>query len=249
MSDNVGKLGHLPVYSKIRNCKYGSQCDCACPLSELFSCEYLNECIIRFVPLQDVYLHVRCTNKVCRDIAHIRLCETSQFILPLFNSPYSIDQSSTSEIGVFFTTKLNVGSIQFDDANLSTLAAAVDNGALPALKELYLFENKIGDAGMVALSEAIGKGALAALTVLSIGSNKIGDTGLAALSEAVSNGALLELQVLDLSWNQIGDAGLAAFSMAVGNGALPGCNYIAICNNPVGRQAQQSVENVLKSRR
>ena len=36
----------------------------------------------------------------------------------------------------------------------------LSKGALPALKKLYLHENKIADTGMIALADAVGRGAL-----------------------------------------------------------------------------------------
>ena len=47
------------------------------------------------------------------------------------------------------------------------------NGALPRLRELYLYENQIGDAGMEAFAAALGggSGAMANLTHLNLCAN------------------------------------------------------------------------------
>ena len=63
------------------------------------------------------------------------------------------------------TQTIELGRNDIGDAGLTALAKAVESGALPQLKQLWLSKNKIGDVGLSALAEAVGKGGLDHLTV------------------------------------------------------------------------------------
>ena len=63
------------------------------------------------------------------------------------------------------TQGLQLGGNQIGDAGLTTLAKAVESGALASLEVLFLENNQIRDAGLSALAEAVGKGALDQLEV------------------------------------------------------------------------------------
>lgn len=208
----------------------------ASAFSELFSAGNLDpvEHILCFLPLEDVDLHVRCTNRMCRDIAHDCLRKALPFILPLFNAPYWISRSGISLSGVFFTTELRMYGTQFTVANSFALATAVDNGALPRLKLLDLGDNEMGNVGLSALAEAVGNGALPALTYLALDQNKIGDKGLQSLASAVGSGALPALEKLFLNFNQIGDLGVIELSKRISNGALPALQTINLSRNNIG---------------
>ena len=71
---------------------------------------------------------------------------------------------------------------------MSFYARFLASGALPQLKELYLFKNQIGDVGMQALAGAVSKGALDKLQKLYLDLNQIGDAGLSALATALTPG-------------------------------------------------------------
>ena len=79
------------------------------------------------------------------------------------------------------------------DDDMKNFSVLVASGALPLLRELWLFSNAIGDDGMVAFAEAVRSGALGRLTYLVLSHNQIGDTGLTALATAIGSGALPRL--------------------------------------------------------
>ena len=60
---------------------------------------------------------------------------------------------------------------------------------------LDLSLNKIGDAGLTSLAKAVESGALASVETLSLYHNSIGDVGMQAFAGAVSKGALDHLTV------------------------------------------------------
>jgi Leucine-rich repeat (LRR) protein len=63
------------------------------------------------------------------------------------------------------TQLLDLSLNKIGDAGLTALAKAVESGALPQLKKLWLQQNNISDSGVSALADAVGKGALDQLTV------------------------------------------------------------------------------------
>ena len=65
-------------------------------------------------------------------------------------------------------------------------------------QKLWLYDNKIGDAGLTSLAKAVESGALAQLTVLGLIRNQIGDAGLSSLAVAVGNGALPKIEYLSI---------------------------------------------------
>ena len=69
---------------------------------------------------------------------------------------------------------------------LRHLGDALARGAAPALKDLGLWENKIGDEGMRHLGDALARGAAPALETLDI-SNQIGDNPASWSEQAVQN--------------------------------------------------------------
>ena len=64
------------------------------------------------------------------------------------------------------TQWLSLKKNQIGDVGLTAFARAVESGALPQLKELYLYDNQIGDVGMQALAGAVSKGRQEALPAL-----------------------------------------------------------------------------------
>ena len=73
---------------------------------------------------------------------------------------------------------------EIGDAGLAALAEALEKGALPALKELYLDYNEIGDEGVKALMAAAGAGWLAKLEGFLLTGNEFGEEGVETLAEA-----------------------------------------------------------------
>ena len=118
---------------------------------------------------------------------------------------------------------------QIGDVGFKSLSAALSNGALPGLKELWLSGNQIGVAGMKSFSEALASGALKQLDTLALHNNQISD--LTAFSAALARGALKQLTMLFLNGNQISD--LTSFSAALASGALPQLKKLVLTGNKI----------------
>ena len=119
------------------------------------------------------------------------------------------------------------------DAGASALAAALDRGALPRLKILYLHTAAIGDAGLVALAPALRR--RPALERLYFDGNLFGDKGLAALvapppadAPLPQAEALAQLKWLDLGNTQIADDGCAHLASRLRSGALPALELLEL---------------------
>ena len=120
------------------------------------------------------------------------------------------------------------------DAGASALAAALDRGALPRLKHLYLSNAAIGDAGMVALAPALRR--LPALGSLDLSGNRLlGDEGAAALvapppppadAPTTMIRALRKLRTVWLNNTQITDTSCFALAAAIRSGALPALHNV-----------------------
>ena len=135
------------------------------------------------------------------------------------------------------------------DAGASALAAALGQGALPRLEDLYVHNATIGDAGLVALAPALRR--LPALKVLNLWGNPCGDEGLAALlapppppAGALSppTGVLAKLKVLDLGHTQITDAGCATLTSALESGALSALENLTLRGIPASGVAKAAVK-------
>jgi len=66
------------------------------------------------------------------------------------------------------TQVLQLGGNQIGDAGLTTLAKAVESGALASCQRLYLDGNRISGDGLKALAQACASGALAQLMSLRV---------------------------------------------------------------------------------
>ena len=92
-------------------------------------------------------------------------------------------------------------------AAMKVFSTAISNGALAALKFLFLPMGQIGDEEMRDFSTALESKALPSLTQLWLPNNNIGEQGMKAFSAALSSGALANLTELLLGTNNIGDNG------------------------------------------
>jgi hypothetical protein len=133
------------------------------------------------------------------------------------------------------------------DAGASALAAALGQGALPRLKDLWLSNAAIGDAGLVALAPAVRR--RPALEWLGLNGNPFGDEGLAALvappppagAPPPTTGGLAKLKWLDLNRTQITDAGCATLAAALDSGALPALKRLDLDGIPASAAAKAAV--------
>ena len=133
------------------------------------------------------------------------------------------------------------------DAGASALAAALDRGALPRLKVLYLVKAGIGDAALVALAPALRR--RPALEQLSLFGNPFCDEGLAALvappppagAPPPTTGGLAKLKYLNLIDTRISDAGCATLAAALNSDALPALKRLNLHGTPASAAAMAAV--------
>ena len=135
------------------------------------------------------------------------------------------------------------------NAGASALAAALDRGALPQLKELYLGNAAIGDPGLVALAPVLRR--RPALERLILWRNRFGDKGIAALvapppplpevAPSPPTRVLAKLKELDLEDTHVTDAGCAVLAAALDSGALPDLRCLELGNIPASAAAKAAV--------
>ena len=115
-------------------------------------------------------------------------------------------------------------------AGAAALAATLRRGALPKLQVLKLGRNDIGDQGLVALAPPLRR--LPALREVYLYSNKIGGVGVEALLANLGDQEQLrQLQTLNLERNLIDDAGCTTLIAAL-DCALPPLESLRIDENP-----------------
>jgi hypothetical protein len=137
------------------------------------------------------------------------------------------------------------------DAGASALAAALDRGALPRLKDLRLTNAAIGDAALVALAPALRR--RPALQALWLFDNPFGDEGLAALvappppagAPPPPTEGLKNLELLNLGYTQVTGAGCAALAAALDSGALPVLKKFYLSGIPASVAAKEAVNAAL----
>jgi hypothetical protein len=138
------------------------------------------------------------------------------------------------------------------DEGASALAAALDRGALPRLKNLGLDHCAISDAALVALAPALRR--RPALEEITLRGNRLGDEGLAALvappaaaagAPPPTTGGLTRLKVLYLSNTKVTDAGCATLTSALDSGALPALSFLDLDRAPASAAAQAAVRKVV----
>ena len=84
---------------------------------------------------------------------------------------------------------------------METFSAALSDGKLGSLEDLYFSNNQIDSRGIKAFCTAISNGALKSLKCLSLVGNQIDDEGFQKLSEALSDTALPMLNELFIEFN------------------------------------------------
>ena len=150
-------------------------------------------------------------------------------------------------------TKLCLTNFHVGDAGASSLAAALDRGALPRLEVLVLIRDGITDARLVALAPALRR--LPALKRLFLDLNPFGDEGLAALvappplADGVRSppiGGMTGLKQLSLNSTKVTDTGCAALAAALDSGALPALEELDLLHIPAKVAVYESRSIVLK---
>ena len=104
-------------------------------------------------------------------------------------------------------------------AGAAALASVLGRGALPRLEVLKLGRNDIGDQGLCALAPPLRR--LQALKEVYLYSNKIGDEGVAALLANLGHAQLQQLRTLNLERNLINDAGCTSLIAALDRALPP----------------------------
>ena len=115
------------------------------------------------------------------------------------------------------------------DSYLEELAAA---DLLKPIKELWLFENKIGCEGARYLAESF---KFPNLRYLSLYSNKIGPDGVEALAQSPH---FSHLETLALSFNRVGDHGAVALAHSKN---LPRLHTLHLDGNGIGREGMEAL--------
>ena len=143
-------------------------------------------------------------------------------------------------------TELIINGVHVGDAGASALAAALDRGALPRLKYLFLYDAAIGDAGLLTLAPALRR--RPALEGLELTGNPFGDEGLAALVAPPPADApppqaevLAKLKWLNLDRSQITDDGCAQLASRLRSGALPALKLLGLAGTPASEAARAAV--------
>jgi hypothetical protein len=149
------------------------------------------------------------------------------------------------------TATLSYQRLGWGDAEMATLAAVIESGALRASSLLNLSANHIGDQGVEALSRALAHAdAAPKLATLSLeGNGALGDDGVHAMCRAIASGGLPALKQLELNGNRIGDAGMQGLVQLLRTDAAPKLDLIFVRNNPASEASQQEVEDALVARR
>ena len=137
--------------------------------------------------------------------------------------------------------------VRVGNAGASALAAALDRGALPQLKELYLGNAAIGDVGLMGLASALRW--RPTLERLILWRNPFGDKGIAALvappppqvAPSPPTRLLAKLKELDLEDTHVTDAGCAVLAAALDSGALPDLTRLELGNIPASAAAKAAV--------
>ena len=112
-------------------------------------------------------------------------------------------------------TNLGLASNQMVDPGVTSLAGAISQGALAKLTTVNLGLNQIGYPGMLALVGSLRS--LPELRELKVFENRVGDAGIKAFAEAVAGGGTMgRLQMLYLHKNRLSHAGLVALAGAMG---------------------------------
>ena len=161
-----------------------------------------------------------------------------------FGMPVGLGADALHSVVYFACNFVFVGN-----AGASALAAALDRGALPQLKELYLGNAVIGDPGLVALAPVLRR--RPALERLILWRNRFGDKGIAALvapppplpevAPSPPTRGLAKLKELDLEDTYVTDAGCAVLAAALDSGALPDLRCLELGNIPASAAAKAAV--------
>ena len=117
---------------------------------------------------------------------------------------------------------VNLSHNHIGNAGAVALGKALSSGA-PAMRKLFLHENRIGDDGVTALALSMRPSGAPHLRDIRLAFNRFGDAGMVALAEAWGEGGGAELRELNVSANEIGDEGFAALV-----GALPSAPHLQV---------------------
>ncbi|EOD17302.1 hypothetical protein EMIHUDRAFT_244165 [Emiliania huxleyi CCMP1516] len=117
---------------------------------------------------------------------------------------------------------------RLDDEGMTELAAGLEDGALPALKNLSIAVNRYGARGVVALCDVFRRGVAPTLHLLNVSWTPIGDNGAAALATTLAMGK--PSRSLDVWGCDVGADGAMALAAA-----LPAAGQRCHVNAPFNR--------------
>jgi len=133
---------------------------------------------------------------------------------------------------------------RLDDEGVAELAAGLDDGALPALENLFFNANRFGARGVGALCGVFHRGVAPALQTLMLSFTSIGDEGAEALAAALAAGT--PSHGLTLGWCDVGDEGAMALAAAL-PAAGQRCRVVAPWNR-IGLAGQAALLEALEAK-
>lgn len=135
---------------------------------------------------------------------------------------------------------LLIGGNDVGDRCMVALAKLAGQGKLLKLQALGLSRNLITDKGCEALAGALARGEMPAMRDLYLSNNKqLGDRCAAALGDAISRGGLRSLARVSWGDSTMTDVGLTALLAAVRSGSSPSLRELTLNNNSVLCTAQR----------
>ena len=140
-------------------------------------------------------------------------------------------------------------------AFITTQASPNSAAALERLRELNLYDNRLGPSGCAMLSDELARGAFGSLQRLYLGRNAIGTEGLKSLAACLlvdedgdGSGALAELRCLHLYKNDIGTEAATKLGKALHGWGLQRVTEIVLDGNDVTTRATKFVLDALERR-
>lgn len=184
-------------------------------------------------------LSAACVNKLLRQLLQPRLAKVWKLMEPPFGFT-RLDIQNRLSINLDGREDINASS-------LSTLADAIEEGALRYCEELHCSRTSIRDDGVVCLCRALSQEGLRRheglkhVHLFGLYRNHLGDKGVIALSETLRAGCLPNLNCLLLNCNRLTDVSIAALCKAARGGALRQLEKLCLSANQIGDDGAASL--------
>ena len=144
--------------------------------------------------------------------------------------------------------KVELEGMRLDDEGLAELVGGLSDGALPALRRLWLNGNRFGAQGVTTVCDALGHRAVAPkLQLLGFVSTLLGDEGARAVAAAIRLGHIPGgVQQIHLVENDIGDEGAMSIASALLESGSR-CRPLLLFNR-IGLRGQLALLQALEAR-